>query len=91
MGDHCGDKKVAVAVHLDQRSTGRDAARGIDRRPFVTSGSQSGGLAGRIDTAHLHRHRGDAGQAEHQHHDQRGDRQCRLNGAGTGAPTDTGS
>jgi len=81
MRDHCGDKKVAVPVHLDQRSTGRDAARGIDRRPFVTAGSQPGCLAGRIDTTDLHRHRGDTGQAQHQHRDQRGDRQRRFNGA----------
>ncbi len=85
MCNHCGDKKVTVPVHLDLRSSGRDAARGVDRRPFVTAGSQAGGLAGRIDAAHLHRHRGDAGQTQHQHQHQRGDRQCRLNGA----PTDT--
>jgi len=83
MRDHRGDKKVAVPVQLDQRSGGRDAARGIDRRPFVTAGRQPGGLAGRIDTAHLHRHRGETGQTQHQHHDQRGDSQRRLNGART--------
>ncbi len=90
MHNHCGDKKVAVPVHLDQRASGRDLARGIHRRAFVTAGSQAGRLARRIDATHLHRQRGDTGQTQHQHHDQRGDPQCRLNGARTGAPTDTG-
>jgi hypothetical protein len=89
MHNHRGDKKIAVPMHLDQRSGGRDPARGIHRRPFATAGGQTGRLAGRIDASHLHRHRGDTGQTQHQHHDQCGDPQCRLNGARTGAPTDT--
>lgn len=83
MRNHRGDKKVAVPVHLDQRASGRDAARGIHRRPLVTAGSQAGRLARGIDAAHLHRHRGDTGQTQHQHRDQRGDPKCRLNGART--------
>jgi hypothetical protein len=71
-------------VHLDPRPTGCNAASGVDRRAVVTAGSQPGGLAGGVDAAHLHRHRGDTGQAKHQHHDQRGDRQCRFNGARAG-------
>ena len=82
-------QEVAVPVHLDQRASGRDPARGIDRRPFVTAGSEAGGLARGVDAAHLHRQRGDTGKTEHQHHDQRGDPQGRLNGARAGAPTAT--
>jgi len=89
MRHHHSDKKVAVAVHLDQRSGGRDPARSILRRPFVTAGGQPGCLAGRVDAAQLHRNRGDTGQTQHQHHDQRRDPQRRFNGARTGAPTDT--
>ena len=84
MCDDRGHEEVAVAAHLDPRPVGRDAASGLDRRAFVTAGSQPGGLAGGVDAAHLHRHRGDTGQAQHQHHDQRGDAQCRLDGARTG-------
>jgi hypothetical protein len=89
MHNHRGDKKVAVPMNLDQRSGGRDPARGIHRRAFVTAGSQAGRLACRVDAAHLHRDRGDTGQTEHQHHDQRGDAQRRFNGARTSATADT--
>ena len=82
-----GDHKVAVPPHLDQRTAGRDAAGGVDGRPVVTARGQSSGLAGGVDTAHLHRHRGDTRQAQHQHHDQRGDAQRRLDGARAGTPT----
>jgi hypothetical protein len=73
-------------VHLDPRPSRRDATSGGDGRTIVAAGGQPGGFAGGIDAAHLHRHRGDAGQAKHQHHDQRGDRQCRFNGARAGTP-----
>ncbi len=70
-------------MHLDPCPDGRDATSGIDRRAYVPPRGQSGGLACGVDAAHLHRHRGDTRQAQNQHHDQRGDRQCRLDGAGT--------
>lgn len=89
MRNHRGHEKVAVPVYLDQRASGRDPARGIHGRPFVTAGGQAGRLARRIDASHLHRQRGDTGQTQHQHHDQRSDPQRRLNGARTGAPTGT--
>jgi hypothetical protein len=31
----------------------------------------------------LHRHRGDTGQAQYEHRDQRDDAECRFDGAGT--------
>jgi hypothetical protein len=80
------DKEVAISAYLDPGAAGCNAASGFDRRAVVTAGGQSGGLAGGIDTAHLHRHRGDARQAQHQHHDQRGDRQCRFDSARAGTP-----
>lgn len=77
-------QEIAVAANLDARPDRRDAARGVDRHAFVAAGGQPGRFAGRVDTADLHRYRGDTGQAEHQHDDQRGDRQRRLDGARTG-------
>jgi hypothetical protein len=82
--DHRGHNEVAIPMNLNPRTDGRDAASGVDCRALVAARSKAGGLAGGIDTAHLHRHRGDPGQAQHQHHDQRGDRQCRLDGARAG-------
>jgi hypothetical protein len=84
MSDHRGDDEVTVPAYLNPRPDGRDAASGVDRRAFVAARRQPGGLAGGVDTAHLHRDRGDPGQAQHQHHDQRGDRQRRLDGARAG-------
>jgi hypothetical protein len=82
--DDCGREEIAVPTHLNPRTGGRDAARGINRGTFVAARRQPGRLAGGVDTSHLHRQRGDTGQAEHQHHHQRRDRQCRLNGARAG-------
>lgn len=84
MRNHRGHEEIAVPAHLHLRSAGSDAPSGIDRRPIVTAGGQAGGLAGRIDAAHLHRHRGNTRQAQHEYHHQCGDRQRRLNGARTG-------
>ena len=77
-----GHEEVAVASYLDSRPTRRDAASGLDRRTLVTAGSQPCGFAGGVDATYLHRHRGDTGQAQHQHHDQRSDGQGGLDGAG---------
>ena len=86
MCDDHDDKEVAITVHLNPRPSRCNAASGVDRRAVVTASRQPGGLAGGIDATHLHRHRGDTRQAKHQHHNQRGDRQCRLNGARAGTP-----
>ena len=87
MRDHRGNHELPIPLHLDHRAVRRDAARDIDRRSPVTARGQPSGLAGGVDTAHLHRHRGDPGQTQHQHDDQAGDRQRRLDGAraGTGS------
>jgi hypothetical protein len=78
------DEVLAVTLNLDMRRGRRDAACGVDRRAFVSARGQPGGLTRGINAANLHRHRGDTGQAQHQRHDQRGDRERGLDGARTG-------
>jgi hypothetical protein len=80
------DQEVAISAHLDPRGRRCDPASGNDRRAVVTARRQSSGLTRGIDTAHLHRYCSKTRQAQHQHHDQRCDRQCRLNGARAGTP-----
>lgn len=84
MRNHRSDQEVALPAHLNQGPTGRNAPSRVDRRAVVTASGQAGGLAGRVDAAHLHRHRGDTGQAQDQHHHQGGDGQRRLNRARPG-------
>jgi hypothetical protein len=82
--NHGGHNEVALPAQLNPRPTRRDATSGVDRRPFVAARRQSRSLAGRVDAAHLRGHGGDPGQAQHQHHDERGDGQRRLDGARAG-------
>ena len=86
MRDNRDDIEVAVPAYLDPRPAGRNAASSVDRRAVVAAGGQAGSLAGGVDAAHLCRQGDDTGQAQHQHHDQRGDRQCRFNSARTLTP-----
>lgn len=79
-----GDQEVAVAVQVDPGAGGSEPDRGGHRGAFVAAGGQPGGLAGGVDAAHLHRDSADTGQAQHQHDDERGDAQRRLNGARAG-------
>jgi hypothetical protein len=85
--NHRGDDELAVPVDPHPRPARGDATRNIDRRVLVTPRGQSSGLAGGVDATHLHRHRGDARQAQHQYHHQAGDREGCLNGAATGTRT----
>lgn len=84
MRDDGGHHEIPVAAQVDPRTGGREPEGGGHRGALVAAGRQPGSFAGGVDTAHLHRYRGDPGQAEHQHHDERGDAQGRLDGAGTG-------
>jgi hypothetical protein len=84
--DHRGDQEVAISAYLDPRGRRCNAASDVERGAVVTARGQSGGLARSIHTAHLHRHRGHARQAQHQHHNQRCDRDCRFNSARAGTP-----
>lgn len=84
MRNNAGHQEFAVAVQVDPRTRGRESDGGGHRGAFVAAGGQPGGLAGGVDAAHVHRNRADTGQAQHQHHNERGDAQCRLNGAGAG-------
>ena len=83
----CGDPRDhqrAVAPQLQRRALRSDALSGIRRGTVVAAGRQPSGLPGGVDTAHLHRHRGEPGHAQHQHDDQRGDGERRLDGDRTG-------
>jgi hypothetical protein len=59
-------------VQLHNGAGGRDPACRRNGRSLVTTRGQPGRLAGRVDTANLHRHRCDAGQA-HEYRNQNGD------------------
>ncbi len=87
MCDDRRDDEFAVPTDPDLRTTRRKTTGHLDRHTFVPAGGQSSGLTGGVDATHLHRHRGDTRQAQHQHHHQAGDRKGRLNGAGTGTRT----
>lgn len=84
MRDDRRHQKIAVVAYLDARAAGCDPAGDVDGPAFIATRRQSGRLTSSIDTTDLHRYPRDAGQAQHQHHDQRGDRQGRFHGAGTG-------
>ena len=64
---------LAAAAHLADGS-----------RPLVATGREAGGLTGRIDATHLHRHRGEPRHAQDENNDQRSDRERRLNGDAPG-------
>jgi hypothetical protein len=85
-----GDDDGAVAAQLHLRPTRRDAPGHVDCRPLVTAGGQPGRFAGGIDTAHLHRHRADTGQAQDEHENQSGNPQRRFDGARAGIRGETG-
>ena len=87
MRDDRGDDEFAVPMDPDLRPTRRNTTGDLDRRAFVPARGQSSGLTGGVDATHLHRHRGDPRQAQHQHHHQAGDRKGCLNGAGAGTRT----
>ena len=74
----------AVAPQAHRRAPRRHCAGGGLRRTGVAARGQARGLAGRIDATHLHRHRGDTGQAQHDHHHQCRDRQRGLDRAEPG-------
>jgi hypothetical protein len=78
------DQEVAFAVHLYPSPVWCEATRRVDRRALVAARGQPSGFPGGVHTTDLHLHRRDTGQAQHQHHDQRGDAQRRFHGARTG-------
>lgn len=84
MRDNAGDQELAIPVQLHPGRWWRDSPCHLDSHAFVAARGQPGRLAGGVDTSHLHRHRSDSGQTQHQNHHQRGDRQRRLNSARAG-------
>jgi hypothetical protein len=69
---------VAVPAKLHDGTAGRDPAGGGAGRPLVAARGQPRGLAGRVNAADLHGHRCDAGQTQHEHHNQDGDAERRF-------------
>ena len=78
------DDEGTVAAQLHGGTARSDSAGGSDRRPFVTTCRQPGRLARGVDAADLHRHRGDAGQTQHENGDQGRDAERRFHGGRTG-------
>jgi hypothetical protein len=71
-------------VQLHNGAAGRDPAGRRNGRSLVTTRGQPGRLAGRVDTANLHRHRCDAGQAQHEYRNQNGDTERSFHRGRTG-------
>lgn len=89
MRDDRDHQEFPVAAQVHSRTGWREPTSGGRGGAFVAAGRQPGGLAGGVDATNLHRHRGDTGHAQHQHHNQGGDAQCRLDRAGTGTSGQT--
>ena len=81
-----GDRRhhqLTFGADIEIRREGSDVVRDLRRVTFVAPRRQTGRLAGRIDTPHLHRDRGEPGHAHRQDRHQRGDRECRFDGRST--------
>jgi hypothetical protein len=52
--DDGSDEEFAVPAQLDLRPAGRNPTSDLDSGMFVATCGQSGGLASRVDAAHLH-------------------------------------
>jgi hypothetical protein len=78
------DDESTVPAQLHGGTAGRDPAGDRDGRSLVTPRGQAGRFACRVNAANLHRHRCDAGQAQHEDHDQNGDTERRLDRGRTG-------
>jgi hypothetical protein len=83
-GNDRRDDESAVPVQLHNGAAGRDPTGRRNSRSLVTTRGQPGRLAGRVDTANLHRHRCDAGQAQHEYRNQNGDTERRFHRGQTG-------
>jgi len=81
------DDEVTVVAQLQDRTRRTDATRRFGRGALVTPRGESGRLPGRVNAAHLHRHRGGAPKADDEHHGQRRDGEGRLDrGPSRGSP-----
>ena len=72
---------IAATASQFHRGPGRSKTAGDTGGRSVTAGSQSGDLASRVDTTHLHRQRRRTGEAEQQNADQTRDGQRSLHRA----------
>ena len=68
----------AVPANVEARIDGRDVAARLRSRRIVAARREPGRLPGGIDAPHLHRHRGEPGDAQRQNRHQRGDGEGRL-------------
>jgi len=76
-----GHDETALLPHLDPRPTRCDGTSRAGRREVISARGQPRRFTGRIDAAHLHRHRGDAPDAQQQNRYQRGEGQRGLDRA----------
>lgn len=82
-----GHQQLTVATHRDQRPGRADTPR--RRHTVIAAGSQPGRLPGGVDAPDLQHHGIEPGQTQHQDRYQRGDRERRLDGDGSGVIAQT--
>ena len=83
MGSDCRDHHFGLSVNFDVGADRGDRAGRLRCVAVVAARREAGCLPGGIDASHLHRHRGESGDTEHQNDDQRGDGERRLDGGST--------
>ncbi len=67
-----------VPADIEIRTERCEVLRDLRRSTVVTARREAGRFTSRIDAPHLHRDRGEPGNAHRQNHHKRGDRECRL-------------
>ena len=72
------DDPPTVPSHLDRGTIGSGASRGVDGGTVVAAGGEPRGFPGRINAAHLHRHRGEPADTQDRDDDERGNRERGL-------------
>jgi hypothetical protein len=70
--------KPTIPTDIEIRSERCEVVRGLRRTTVVAPGREAGRFTSRVDTPHLHRDRGEAGNAHRQNNHKRSDRKCRL-------------
>jgi hypothetical protein len=65
--------QAALVVQVEYRAVRRDVIVNLQCRPLVSAGSKTGRFTRGVDTPHLHRYGGEAGNAKRENHDKSGD------------------
>jgi hypothetical protein len=81
-GGDPGDDELPVTPYVDRRLRRRDGPS--HGGSVVAAGGQSDDFSGGVDTAHLHRDRGEARETHCEHGDQRRDPESRFDGGESG-------